>query len=352
MGLRSFLIWMAAFCFPFSLCAQSSPDASAYCNYLLEQAEAQRNLLRTPTAAGGLTQPETGLPTQVVAGASLGMADVKKAGLTMEVARRGCDLYRSTTGVQQQLQYAVPKLEREALENRLTRIDQAAGQLNALMESTRKMMEEQNATRLMLFSLESTRTKLAADRADTQAKIAAIYVPSLPATPLKQLVAEKQNEEVAEQRAEDHLNRQNNWNLALQVGVHEQVNPLEGAMQPYGSFSLSYNLASRSIDRHLDNAATAYADWKKVQEGDVVRNMDLLHQQLTAMIDADAAKEQAIEAQLQGMEDDRRAVAAPDTTAAVDFRNQLEAARLLLEVELGDTQFRLARLREYCAANF
>ena len=353
MAVRARLILLLMFfCSILPLCAQTSPDADAYCTYQTEQAEAQRNLLRTPTAEGGLAQDETGLPTQVVAGATLGVSDVKKAGLTMEVARRGCDLYRSTTTVQQQLQYAVPMLERAALENRLTLIDHASGQLSVLMENTRKMMEQQNATRLMLFTLESTRTKLEADRADTQSKIAAIYVPDLPATPLKQTVAQKQEQEVAEQQAEDRLNRQNNWNLALQVGVHQQVNPVADGLQPYGSFSLSYNLASHSIDRHLDNAVNAYADWKKVQEGDVIRNMDVLHQQLNATIAADEAKQQSLEEQMKEIDGDLKVVAAPDTAAALDFRNQLEAARLLLEIEAGDAAFRLAHLRAYCSANF
>jgi hypothetical protein len=334
------------------LCAQSSQDSDAYCTYQMQQAEAQRNLLRTPSAAGGLTQPETGLPTQIVGGASLNLSDVKKAALTMEVARRNCDLYRSTTGVQQQLQYAVSMLDRQALQNRLTLIARASDQLNALMDATRKMMQQQNATRLMVFSLETTRIKLEADRADTQAKIAAIYIPDLGTAPLKQAIDQKQGQEIAAQEAEDHLNRQNNWSLALQVGVHQQVNPLADGAQPYGSFSLSYNLASRSIDRHLDHAVAAYGDWKKVQEGDVIRNMDVLHQQLNATIAADETKAQSLQDQVKEIDDNLKVVAAPDTTAALDFRNQLEAARLLLQIEVDDTAFRLSHLRDYCSTNF
>jgi hypothetical protein len=345
-------VWLTFSFLSLPLCAQNTSDADTYCTYQMEQAEAQRNLLRTPTAQGGLEQPETGLPTQMVAGATLGVSDVKKAALTMEVARRNCDLYRSTTSVQQQLQFAISMLEREALENRLTLIDRASGQLNALMDSTRKMMEQQNATRLMVFSLETTRIKLEADRADTQAKIAAIYIPDLSTTPIKQMIDQKQNREIAEQQAQDHLNRQNNWNLALQVGVHEQVNPVANGAQPYGSFSLTYNLASHSIDRHLDNAVTAWGDWKKVQEGDVIRNMDVLQQQLNAAIAADEAKQQSLERQVEEIDSDVKVVAAPDTTAAVDFRNQLQSARLLLEIEVDDTAFRLSHLRAYCATNF
>jgi hypothetical protein len=316
----------------------------------------RRNLLhlpaRTGTASGGLTQPETGLPTQVVGGASLGLSDVKKAALTMEAARRNCDLYKSTVGAEQQVQYASAALEKDALRNRLALIEQASTQLDALMDKTRKMMAEQNATRLMLFSLETTKIKLEADRTDTQSKIAAIYTPQLSDTPLKDLVTEKQNNEVAEQQAQDRLNRQNNWDVSLQVGVHQQVNPVADNPQPYGAVSVSYNLGSRAIDRHLDRAAAAYGDWKKVEEGDVARNVEILRQQLTDNIAVDEAKLQALAKQMQEIDTNLAAVANPDTSAAFDFNNQLAAAKLLLEIEIGDATNRLAGLRAYMAKNF
>lgn len=353
MAVKVRLAWLLAFSsFAVSVCAQSPHDADTFCAYQMEQAEAQRDFLRTPTAQSGLTQPETGLPTQIVGGATLGVSNVKKAAITMYVAHRNCDLYRSTTSVQQQLQYAIPALEREALRNRLTLIDRASAQLQALMDSTQKMLNEQNATRLMVFTLESTRTKLEADRADTQSKIAAIYVPDLSTTPLKEMVNRKQGDEIAEQQAQDHLNRQNNWDLALQVGVHQQVNPVAQSPQPYGSFSLNYNFASRAIDRHLDNAVTAYANWKQAQEGDVIRNMDILHQELTSIIAANEARQQSLQTQLKEVDSDHQAVAEPDTSAALDFRNQIDATRILLQIEADDTAFRLTQLKAYCARNF
>jgi hypothetical protein len=45
-------------------------------------------------------------------------------------------------------------------------------------------------------------------------------------------------------------------------------------------------------------------------------------------------------------------VAAPDTSAAFDFRNQLAATRLLLQIETADAGFRIDRLREYLAKNY
>ena len=51
------------------------------------------------------------------------------------------------------------------------------------------MVEAQNMTRPMLWELKTNRIKLDADRADTQSKIAALYIPPLTSQPLKQQVA-------------------------------------------------------------------------------------------------------------------------------------------------------------------
>ena len=347
-----FVVVAVALFIPFHAFAQNQSDQQAYCTYVMEQAQAQRDLLRTPTATAGMTQPETGLPLQVVGGASVGLSDLRKAGLTMDVARKNCELYKAATGAQQDIQYALPSLEKEALRNRLALIEQASKSLDALMEKTSKMVEVQNATRLMLFSLQTTKIKLDSDRAETQSKLTAIYVPPLSARPLRELVAEKQNSEADEQMALDKLSRQNNWDVALSVGVHQQVNPVAQGAQPYGMVTVSYNLASRGINKHLDRAAEAHDEWKKVQEGDVVRSMEVLRQQLVESVSIQEAKLKSLREESEQIDKNLQLVVDPDTSAAFDFHNQLTAAHVLLEIETGDAGFRIDRLREYLARNY
>ena len=332
--------------------AQNQTDPLAYCSYVMEQAEAERNLLRTPAAFGGFTQPETGLPMQLVGGASLGLSAFRKAGLTMAVARKNCELYKITTAAQQDLQYAISSLEREALRNRLTLIDQASQSLEVLMEKTSKMVEARNATRLMLFNLQTTRIRLEADRADTLSKMSAIYIPPLSDEPLKNVVAQNQTGEASAQKALAKLNRQNNWDVALSVGVHQQVNPVAYGPQPYGAVSVNYNLASHLINKHLDRAVDAYGEWKKVQEGDVVRNSEVLKQQLLAGIAVEEGRLKSLQDESAEIDKNLRAVGEPDTSAAFDFHNQLTATQLLLQVETGDATFRLNHLHEYLAKNY
>jgi hypothetical protein len=330
----------------------SDEDQQAYCKYVTQGAAAQRDLLLTPNAVAGATQPNTGLPAQLVWGVSGSLSNMRKAGLTMEAARKNCDLYGATSSAQQAIQYALSNMEKQALQNRLALIQRASERLAALSSATTKMLEAQNLTRPMAFALQTTKIKLEADRADTQSKIGAIYTPQLSDKPVKELIAEKQNGEVNERRAINKLNRQNDWDVALSVGAHQQINPLVGNQGAYGEVTVSYNLASHAINKHLDQAASAYDEWKKVQEGDVIRNAEVLKEQVVGGISVQESRLKALQQEQKQIESNLQLLGYAETTAAVDFRNQLSTAQLLLEVETGDASFRLDQLKEFLGKNF
>jgi hypothetical protein len=339
----------------FTICAASQTvqtDQQAYCAYLTEQARAQTDFLRAPTALGSFTQPDTGLPQQLVGGAQLSLSNLKKAGITLDVARKNCELYKASTGVMQHLQYALPAIEKDALHHRLDLIADAAKSLDELTGQTNKMVEAQNMTRPMLWELKTNRIKLDSDRADTQSKIAAIYIPPLVDQPLKQQAAAKQAADVEDQKSLANLTRQNNWDVALTVGTHQQVNPVSQGPQPYGEVTVSYNLAGHAVDKHLDRSVTAYGDWKKVQEGDVERGMQELREQVTQQIAAQQDRLKSLQQESSEVEKDLQLVANPETTAALDFRNQLTSTQLLLGIESGDATYRIDRLQDLLSKNF
>jgi hypothetical protein len=270
----------------------------------------------------------------------------------MDAAHTDCELYTASTAAQQSIQYSLPKLEKKALKHRLELLQQASRKLDALISDNAKMVDAQNLTRPMLFSLQTTRMKLDADLADTQSKIAALYTPKLAHKPLKQLVAEKQSSEANEQQALNKLDRQNNWDVALSIGAHQQIKPLADATAPYGAISVSYNLASHAINKHLDQATVAYTGWKKVQEGDVTRSAAILKEQVTAGIAAQTNRLKSLQDQQKQLENNLQLVAHADTTAALDFRNQLSSTQLLLGIELDDASFRLEQLQEFLGKNY
>jgi hypothetical protein len=327
-------------------------DQQSYCAYLSEQAKAQGDLLRTPAAFAGFTQPETGLPTQLIFGAQLSLSSVKKAGITLDAARKNCELYKASTGVQMTVQYALQGIEKDALGHRLTLIDDAAKSLDVLIDKTQKMVDAQNMTRPMLLSLISNRFKLDSDRADTQSRIATLYMPPLPDQPIKLQVAAKQNTDVAEQKSLAKLARQNNWDVALSVGTHQQINPPSGGLEPYGEVSVSYNLASHAIDKHLDRSVDAYSNWKKVEESDAAREAEILRDQTQQSITAQQSRLDALNRESVEIENNLKLVSDTETSAALDFHNQLASTRILLGIETGDATYRLQRLQEFLSKNF
>ena len=327
-------------------------DQKAYCVYLDEQAKAQSDFLRSPDALAGFTQPDTGLPIQLVAGAQLSLSNLKKAGITLDAARKNCELYKASTNVQLTLQYALPAVEKDALTHRLSLIDEASKSLDALIGKTTQMVEAQDMTRPMLLSLLSTRIKLGSDRADTQSKIAALYVPQLSDQPLKQQVAVKQSSDNAGQSAQARLTRQNNWDVALTVGAHQQLNPVGNSPEPYGEVSVTYNLGSHAIDKHLNREVEAYAGWKKVQESDVERSVKVLRDEVEHTIAAQKNRIDALRQETEEIGKNLELVSEANTSAALDFRNQLIATQLLLGIESGDATYRLDRLQGFLGRNF
>lgn len=326
-------------------------DQQAYCDYLSQQAMAQRDLLRTPSAVSGITQASAALPLQLVWGVSTSLSDIKKAGLTMDVAQKNCDLYSATTSAQQDIQYALPALEKQALEDRLELIQQASEKLDALTEQMNKMLDAQNITRPMLFSLETTQIKLDADRADTQSKIAALYAPDFNAPPIKDLVAQKQSNEAAAQKAVNTLSKQNDWDVALSFGARQQVNPFDDRGL-YGAITVSYNLGSHAVNKHLDQAANAYDNWKALQQGDVTRNAEVLRQQLIDGLSVQEARLKSLQDEESQVENNLQSVNNVDTSAALDFRNQLTGTQLLLGIEIGDANFRVQQIKAFLGVNY
>jgi len=327
-------------------------DQRAYCVYLDEQAKAQSEFLRSPDALAGFTQPETGLPMQLVVGAQLSLSNLKKAGITLDAARKNCELYKASTNVQLTLQYALPAVEKDALTHRLLLIDEASRLLDVLIGKTTQMVEAQNMTRPMLVSLLSNRIKLESDRAETQSKIAALYVPQLSDQPLKLQVAAKQSSDNAEQSSLARLIRQNNWDIALTVGAHQQLNPVANGFGPYGEVSVTYNLGSHVINKHLDRSVDAYADWKKVQENDVERGMEVLRDQVQQTIAIQESRIKSLKQETEEIEKNLKLVSDTDTIAALDFRNQLISTKLLLGIETGDASYRHDRLQDFVSKNF
>jgi hypothetical protein len=115
----SLLIAAVLLCCAAIFAEENEAAEKAYCKYITEQANAQRDLLRSPSAIAGPTQPSAGTPPQMIFGLTGSLANNLKAPLTTKVARAACDLYVAATEAQQHIYFAEPKMEKDALTHRL-----------------------------------------------------------------------------------------------------------------------------------------------------------------------------------------------------------------------------------------
>jgi hypothetical protein len=344
------------FCSTAVFAGENEAAENAYCKYLAEQANAQHDLLRSPSAIAGPTQPSAGTPPQMIFGVTDSLVNNLRAPLTIKAARAACELYVASTEAHQRIDFAAPKMERDALIHRLDLVQRGSDQLDGMIRDQEKMVLAKNVTRPALYYLQSARARL--DMRRTSALTGLLpFVPTLSDVPLRVLVMNKLRADEADQKAITKLSKESGWDLVLSGGGRQQLaqfnsNSTVSEFGGFGEISLTYSFGRHSANQHLDRSASAYLDFRNSQWDDVARQSAILKQQvvetlsflrpqLTALLEHNSDIEKSL-ASIQGL----------DTNNALSFRNQLLADQIVLGVDIGDIQFRLDWLESYLRDNF
>jgi len=330
---------------------------TSYCKYLTEQAAAQRDLLRSPSLIAGPTQPDTGTPAQMVFGMSMSLADLRKASLTMQTARTGCDLNSAISEAQLHIYYAMAAIEREVLLHRLDDIARASAKLDSMASEQARLVEVHNLTRPAVYFLQSARERLDESRTAALASISVPYAANMSPVPLRVLIAQKQDKDLENQKALTKLQKENGWDFKVTAGGRSQLGQSNtvatvSSFGAYGAFTVSYNLGRRAANEHLDASVSPYMTWKTDRFDDIVQQAEVLRKQIEQTI---ALQQQQLSILLAHDNEITKSLSEfedVDTSSAVAFRNQLLADRILLAVDIDDVQFRLDRLQAYLRDNF
>jgi hypothetical protein len=339
------------------LAGETQAAEIAYCKYMNEQASAQRNLLRSPSAIAGPTQPSAGTPPQMVFGVTESLADVHKASLTMKTVGTNCDLYTAATEAQQHIFYAAVKIERDVLLHRLDLIQNATEKIERMAADQEKLVQAQNMTRPALYYLKSAKVRLDMSRTTALTGVISPYVPEMSDVPIRVLVGDKLKAERANQKTTVELAKTSGWDVKLAVGGRQQIGQFNSTadvseLGAFGEASVTYNFGRRSANSHFDKSVPAYLDWKQNQFDDVARQALILQKQLEDTVTVLQQQLKTLLADGSDIDKSLKSLEDLDTSNALAFKNQLLADQVVLGVDIGDMEFRLDRLQSYLRDNF
>lgn len=342
---------------------QMTVDQRNHCDAVVQQAKGVADQLRGPNIVGGVTQPSAGTPAQTYVGVQNSISKDRQASDTVNAAWKQCELYDYTEDVTLRISYAFPAMQKDALKHRTEVIDVMESQLNVITLDAQNRTDAKDLTRIALYSLEAAKAKMDMDRATTQQAAALLYVPDMLAIlPIRQLLTNKQISEVEAQRANAKLQRAQNWDVQLESGVHHQLFastpaqtlPTAGTSGTglYGGVTFSWGMGSHATDKHLEKGVEAYGKWKETQEGDVIKNAAALKQEIIDSVSALQSSQASLAGQQKIIDQNLELVKTSDTATGLAFGYQLKADRLMLRVEIEDTEYRLSVLQKYLEENF
>lgn len=340
---------VAALALPSVLFAQDSQD---FCKYTTETAQAQATQLQAPNAEAGLT-PNQGIKSQEFVGLNSDIANWRKAALTRKVAQATCGQYTSTEFGQLKIQYAVQVIEKQALINRLRALDEAQEKIFHIQTTTNKTLQAQDATIQSMYAIDSAQQAVSTDRVKTSVSERSIVVPEISDAPLSVLISESKQADMSVQDAQAKLIKANNWDLSVRAGARHELTPFANANAGgYVGLNLQYNLGRKRVDAHLNAAGDALSALEVSRYTGLERQSYLLAQGLAATLGAQQDALRGLQARRSKLESYLAAVPDPNTAAALVFHNQVLVDQALLDVELSDTQFRIATLKQFIQENF
>jgi hypothetical protein len=353
--LTFWLVWMLA---ALAAWGQVPQDQKAYCQYLDQQAKAEAIQLRTPISISGITQPTGGTPPQIFSGVQSSVSGIRKASATMALSRSTCAQYLNTEDATLRIAMAVPSLQKAALENRLQLLEQEQRALDKLIEDAQDRMDAQNLARPTLYALQSARAKVQADQNNTALAIAAIYIPeNVTSMPIAAIIRYSKELNALVQKDTNRIVSAANWDLKTDAGVRHQLGVQPGttttsATGPFAEATFTYNLGSKSVNKHLDAAAQSFTEWKEVQETDIVRQAAVLQKQLSDMQDTERFSLTRLGLVNANIITNLETVKDPQTANAYSFYLMIKADEFAMRVEMEDAQFRADEIQQFIQENF
>lgn len=328
-------------------------EQAQQCRAVMEQAKAEALLLQMPKASAQLTQsPLNGVQPQAVAGITHSLQDWRKGRLTLQAGVDACRAYSQDEDASLRIQFTVPQLEHDALENRLQLIQRSKDEFNRLLVDSAARLKAHTLTVQAQFTIQQALITAEADSATTEATTASLLIPELPGGSLRTLAQSATDAENRQNATALKLQETSAWDVAPEVGIRHQLYPFANGFQPYGGATVTYSFGAKASNQHAEESQTAFSKWRADAIGSIPYQMGLLKQTIEREIAAQKRRLAVLQQEEATTQKYLQSVQGVDTSNALQFQVQVKCADLALRVELGDTEFRVDQLTRFLAENF
>lgn len=267
--------------------AQTSADAEkqAYCQYVQDQADAERTLDTGVEGFGRLGQSDSNPSLkQVVVGVSKSLSRHLRGVSATRAAQLECELYSRTLNVDRFVKYGMPSIDRQVAIQQVADLKDVLDILNEEIMSADKRLQSGNGTLSDLLTLRQQRDRMAAQYVAAKTEVASQPIPEVPHIDLKQAIAQIDETTLDLQDELNHKQKLQAWDVSLVGGMQKPISgtPVNTSTgyQPFVSVTFTYNFNAASYGRKLDNATRSLMTMRHQLNDELAQKVDGLQRSM------------------------------------------------------------------------
>lgn len=324
-------------------------DYEQYCRYVMQKAKAQSTKLTSLDVFARVNQTEAE-DKFIAAGVSKNLRDYSKSDLVLSIANSECELYKANLDASENIKYALPTLEKNALIYKLSLYKQAKSDLDILVQKIKAQVDSKNETIMTLYSIESIQQRIEASEQLTQLQSAQLQVPFMDTQPINVILQTLHTIEVADaqkQRQSSDLIKKDNWDVNVAGGVKQGILGSNNGTGLFFGVNANYNLGSNKANALLDSSDIAYSEWKINQRNSLNQQLKDLKQKL---IDIQSIEQDNLAKLIEYQTKLQTLISKVDNVNSADaikFRTQLKASQIMQDIDIKASQYKVELMANY-----
>lgn len=267
----------------------SETEKQAYCQYVQDQADAERTLETGVEGFGRLGQSDSNPSLkQVVVGLSKSLSRHLQGVSATRAAQLECELYSRTLNVDRFVKYGMPSIDRQVAIQQVADLKDVLDILDEEIASADKRLRSGNGTLSDLMTLRQQRDQVAAQYVSARTEVASQPIPEVPSVDLKQALAQIDETTLDLQNELNHKQKLQTWDVALVGGMQK---PISGTAvntstgyRPFVSVTFTYNFNAQSYARKLDNATRSLMTMRHQLNDELAQKVDGLRRSMAGRV--------------------------------------------------------------------